>query len=298
MLLPFAQDIKGRVYSSLGPLKQASVNIALADWEAATRTGSDGAFQTRLHTGLSLTLVGSQALRVAVTPEEPWHRADSLTVNVLMVNLANIAGLLLVLVIPALAGARRWKARIAPATAPTVTPVVPTLIREELPPQPLPEEPRGPRAILLALYRGVLRLVARLTAMMLRPSHTLREYAHECAPGLGPLAGYFQDFTGVVERLLYSRYGCSEKDLNYGRQLAVKIEEAVKPPELRAPGGEPVGGVEAEAKPHTGGVTSANPWRQSTTWLWVLLLVTVAYFAAVLIFLLPLMMAISGRSGG
>jgi len=228
------------------------------------------------------------------------RRGASLTVNVLMVNLANIVGLLLVLVIPALAGARRLRARIAPTTGtvPTVTPVVPTLVREELPAQPLPEEPRGPRGILLALYRGVLRLVARLTAMMLRPSHTLREYAHECAPGLGPLAGYFQDFTGVVERLLYSRYGCSEKDVNYGRHLAAKIEEAAKPPELRAPGGEPVGGVEEEAKPQTGRVMLASPWRQSTTWLWVLLLVTVAYFAAVLIFLLPLVMAISGRSGG
>ena len=55
---------------------------------------------------------------------------------------------------------------------------------------------------------------------------------------------------------------------------------------------------EEEAKPQTGRVMLASPWRQSTTWLWVLLLVTVAYFAAVLIFLLPLLLAISGRSGG
>jgi hypothetical protein len=137
--------------------------------------------------------------------------------------------------------------------------------------------------------------------MVLQPSHTLREYAHECAPGLGPLAGYFHDFTGVVEKLLYSQYGCSEKDVNYGRQIAVKLEEAAKAPEapqLRPTGDQAPGEVKEEAGLHTGRAPLANPWKQASTWLWVLLLVTIAYFAAVMIFLLPLMVAISAWSGG
>jgi hypothetical protein len=304
VLLPLAHDIKGRVYSSLGPLQQAFLRISLGNWETTTRTGNEGTFHARLSTGLSFTLVGSQALQVSVTPTEPWHKPSSSTTELLIINLANIVGLILVLAISFLLGIRQWRRRPAPIAVPAAPQPSPALVvRQSHPSQPMllkVEAHGGLRATLIALYRGVLRLVQGLTAVILGPSYTLREYVLECAPKLGILAGYFQDFTMIVERLLYSQYTPSEKDIKYSRQLADKIEEAAKKPKVtttesllahQIPGEDK---DEARAFELTGRVPSVNPWRQSTTWLWVLLIVAVAYFACILLFLLPLVVASLG----
>ena len=183
----------------------------------------------------------------------------------------------------------------APA-APQPSPAL--VVRESHPPQPellKPETQGGLQAILVTLYRGVLRLVQGLTAVILGPSYTLREYVQECAPRLGLLAGYFQDFTMIIEKLLYSQYRPSEKDVKYSRQLVDKIEEAtelgVTTESLLAHQLPGEGRDEARAFELTGRVSSINPWRQSTTWLWVLLMVAVAYYACILLFFLPLVVA-------
>lgn len=231
VLLPLSQDIQGRVYSSLGPLQQASVRISLGDWETTTRTGNEGTFHARLGTGLSLTLVGSQALQASVRPTEPWHQASSSTVNLVMINLANIAGLVLVLAISVLLGVRQWRRRPAPMAAPAVPQPSSALVgKESHPPQPelLKPEPEGsPQSILVTLYRGVLRLVQMLTAVLLRKNHTLREYAQECAPKLGPLAGYFQELTDIMEKALYARQRPEQADAVRGTKLTRKLLEEV-----------------------------------------------------------------------
>jgi hypothetical protein len=99
----------------------------------------------------------------------------------------------------------------------------------------------------------------------------------------------------IIEKLLYSQYRPSEKDIKYSRQLADKIEEAtelgVTTESLLAHQLPGEGRGEARAFELTGRVSSINPWRQSTTWLWVLLMVTVAYYACILLFFLPLVVA-------
>jgi len=232
VLLPFAQDIRGRVYSSLGPLQRASLRVTLGDWETTTRTGSKGTFHVRLGTGLSPTLVGSQALEVSVTPTEPWHKPSSSAVDLLIINLANIAGLALMLAISALLSARTWRRRRSPMAVPTAPQPSPALVvRESHPPQPEPPELQAqgsPQAILITLYRGVLRLVQELTAVLLRKNNTLREYAQECAPKLGPLAGYFQELTVIVEKALYARQHPGQEDAIRGTKLTRKLIEGVE----------------------------------------------------------------------
>lgn len=232
ILLPFTLDVRGRAYSPLGPLQDASLGIALGKWEASARSQEDGTFSARLHTGMSLTLVGSQELRVSVTPREPWHRASSLATGLLLINPVNIVGLAIILAIPVFFGAHWLRRRAVRAPATPRPQPVPALVRTESPPRqakPAQPEARGaPDAVLIALYRGVLKLVQRLTAVVLRPSHTLREFAQECAPRLGPLAGYFQEFTLMIERLLYSRHHPSQADAARGWELSRRLEEGTK----------------------------------------------------------------------
>jgi len=301
VLLPLAQDIHGHVYSSLGVLEDASVKVTLGDWETTSRTRSDGTFHSRLSTGLNLSLLAIQELRVNVTPKEPWHKATSLTRKVIMVNPINVTGLLLVLAVSVVFLAGRWSRKAASSITPATPRPSPPLVQKEshqLPPEPLKLGEQGrPESTLVALYRTVLKLVQGLTAMILGPSYTLREYAQACAPRLGLLAGYFQDLTMMVERLLYSQYSLSQRDIKYGRQLADKIEEASK---LR-PGMEflPTAQLQGEGRGEAKSielasvVSSTSWWRQSATWLWLLLVVTIAYYACVLLFLLPLVSALT-----
>ena len=235
VLLPLAQEIRGRAYSSsLGPLRDASVTIILGSWQTSTRTGDDGAFSARLSTGLSLTLVGTQELQVTVTPTEPWHRNGSLSTGLLVINPANIAGLALAMGIPALFGTRQLMRKRRRATLSVMPPapgLSPALVKRDTPPRskmPGLEARGGPGEVLLTLYRGVLRMIQTLTAVVLRPSHTLREFAHECAPKLGPLAGYFQEFTLIIERQLYARHQPGEAEAARGKELSQRLTEGAK----------------------------------------------------------------------
>jgi hypothetical protein len=295
VLLPFSLDVRGRVYSDVGPLQDASLEITLGEWRTTARSGDDGTFSAQLRTGMSLTLVGSQTLRVSATPSEPWHRTGSSATNLLLISPINIAGLVLALVLSLYFGVYRMKRRRlrAPVAPPQPTPIPLRSEEPVLQAEPAQTEPRGsPGAILIALYRAVLRLVQRLTAVVLRPSHTLREFVQECAPALGPLTGYFQDFTLMVERLLYSQYKPTEKDVEDGRQLSDRIEAAGKLRETvePLPARETREGIGKAGTLEPGGRASTiSSRRQAGLWLWVLLILAVAYYACVLLFILPLM---------
>ena len=233
VLLPLPQHIQGRVYSSLGPLEDASVQVMLGEWEANTLSRDDGTFEVRLGTGMSMTLVGAQELQVVVTPTEPWHRGASSASGLLVINPVNIAGLILVAAIPAVFGARRRKrkGRFPSVARPSPQVVAPPLVKSVgsrlLTEVSEPEVTGSPRSILLALYRGVLRLVQTVTSVLLQPSQTLREFTRECAPRLGPLAGYFQEFTLIIERLLYSRHHPGEADAARGEELSQRMRKGV-----------------------------------------------------------------------
>ena len=83
-------------------------------------------------------------------------------------------------------------------------------------------------SILIALYRQVLRQIQKITSMMLRPNQTLREFAQETAPRLGPLAGYFKEFTLMIERALYSKRPPKEEDVARGQELSKRLQEGTR----------------------------------------------------------------------
>lgn len=232
LLLPMSLGVSGRAHSTLGPLRNALLTVRLGDWQTTTRSDGDGRFDMHLGTGVSLTLFGAQQLSVAASPEEPWHESGSTVLNTTVINSVNIAGLLLALVALA-AFALRWMrgrpARIAalpraqayPAAMVTMSPPQKTLPAAQ-------ETATGPGAVLLAVYREALRLVQGVTSIALGPSRTLREYAQECGPRLGPLAGYFRDLTMMVERLLYSRHEVVSSEAERSAELGRTLKEGLE----------------------------------------------------------------------
>jgi hypothetical protein len=83
----------------------------------------------------------------------------------------------------------------------------------------------GPRYRILYGYRLAVRLLQRGTRALLQPQQTLREFAKETSQKVGPAAQYFIQLTRIVEKLLYSKYVPTKKDVSHGEQLVHKIEE-------------------------------------------------------------------------
>jgi hypothetical protein len=71
-------------------------------------------------------------------------------------------------------------------------------------------------------------LILRISSTVFRPQQTLREFAREQSGVLGIAARYFVELTGLVERLLYSRYEPTREDEWRGNALAHTIEEELK----------------------------------------------------------------------
>jgi hypothetical protein len=86
------------------------------------------------------------------------------------------------------------------------------------------QEDSGPSGSILGWYRLVLRLIQTITRMILKPQHTLREYAADNSQALGPLGKYFMEFTFLVEKLLYSSYKPTREDVSRSRQLSRTIQ--------------------------------------------------------------------------
>ncbi|MBI2854965.1 MAG: DUF4129 domain-containing protein [Chloroflexi bacterium] len=216
VLLPLTQYITGRIYSPLGPLQDTAVTAALGDWETSSPTSDDGSFRLSLRTGLVLSLVGTQKLVVTASPSEPWHESASASASLLVVNFAGISLVFFLLMAAAAFGAVRLRKRPLPAVQPVAVTPVAVAAADVSAPEPIVPEAQGTRShrdVMLGLYRRTLQFVQRVTSVVLRPSHTLREYADDCAPRLGPLGGRFREFTLMIERLLYSRHGAAEPEV-------------------------------------------------------------------------------------
>jgi hypothetical protein len=222
-LLPFGLIVSGKVYSDTGPLDGANVNIMLGDWEATTRTADDGTFKVHLNTGMSLTMFGSRNLEVSAVPKESWNQIGEISPSLKVINLVNIFGLALAIAVALFALFRVRKAiKRTPAVGAQPGQATPetgyTAVSQ-------PEAPGSPRSILIELYRQVLRSVQNMTTMMLRSNQTLREFAQETVPRLGPLAGHFKEFTLMMEKTLYSKRPPQEEDVARGEELSKRLQE-------------------------------------------------------------------------
>jgi len=162
-----------------------------------------------------------------------------------------------------------------------------------------------PRNRIFHGYRLVVGLIQGITEALLKPQQTLREFANESGRILGPAAKYFIELTRIVERLLYSEYRPAEEDVEKSEQLSRKMWEESEPEVTTQPllpwhlRGEGMGTRFApnelsfvrRASGFGSGATvlMTGSWRQLSTWLWVVLIVAVVYYACILLFLVPLL---------
>ncbi len=235
VFLPSSHTISGQAYSELGPVADGEVKVTLGEWETTARTLEDGTFEANLDTGMSLMLVGAEQIKVSLAPTEPWHSGANLTGRLMVINPINIAGLALAVLIPSVFGLRslvrnlRIKKKLRQVARPDA-PGAPVGVQTPAPSAAVekPAAKGAPRTVLLGLYREVLRLVEAATSLAMGSSHTLREFCREAGPGLGPLAPYFQEFTLMIEKILYSPRKPGEAEAEKGRQLKQQMLKGVR----------------------------------------------------------------------
>ncbi len=235
-IIPGVLNLKGKVYSELGPLNNAQIGLTIGQSQVELINQEAGAFATKIKLGMNLGIVGSQDLTVQVLPAEPWHAPLVVTKPILMVNVVNCAGILVVLIVLGVYLPSRLRRRLgayAPRKAPPPTTELPR-------PAPaasgdltdnIPEdsgEGGEPRRQVYYWYRVVTGLLARVAKAILKPQQTLREFAQECSRVLGPAASYFMALTKILERIIYSDHQPTAEDVEQSKQLSLTIRERLK----------------------------------------------------------------------
>jgi len=293
-VIPGGVGLEGNLFSEVGPLNGASINIALDKSQVELASSEDGAFDTEIEVGMGFSMIGSQDLEINIVPREPWHAPLITSGSILMVNVINCGGVFAVLVIlsiylpgrlrrrPGVYARRRLRPAVViapPEPAPAYIERVTVLTSTE----ESAEASGEPRSSIFYWYRWCVRLIGRITELLLKSQQTLREFAKESSRVLGPATKYFTELTEIVERLLYSQYRPTEVDAIKGEQLSRAIEEGARPEVITPPlldwqlGGD-------------GRAFVIGSWRNSTTWLWILLIAAVTCYACLLLFGVPLLL--------
>jgi len=314
-MIPGSIGLEGKLYSELGPLNEASMRMQMGESQVELVSSKDGTFDAKIKAGLGFGLIGLQDLVIQVLPQEPWHAPLNATSSVLVVNVVNSGAFVAILVFLGIYLPGRFKRRLGiytrrrvrqeiPTASPELAPVYTDMVTTPTVTKENKEITGEPRDRILYWYRLVVRLLQRITKTLLGPQQTLREFAKESGRIVKPVAKYIFNFTKMVERLLYSQYRPTEKDVENSRKLSNKIEDETKPmvttepvvpgiismEEVQFAPKEVSAGSVARAFDSRGKDSMTVPWRQTSTWLWVLLVMVVAYYAFILLFVLPLLL--------
>jgi len=238
-MIPGRIDVGGKISSEIGPLSGASVRMERGNSHAEAVSSEDGTFNTEIKMGMEFSLIGSQDLGIEVIPREPWHASLTTTRNIIVINVVNCSAILVVLVVLGvfLPGRLRvgirtyfWRKIESGALAAQTEPAPvysKDLITTDFPDE-RSEADGEPRDRIFYWYRLVVRLAQRITEAILKPQQTLREFVRETSRLLGPAAKYFVELTRTVERLLYSQYRATEKDVDKSKQLSHDIEKELR----------------------------------------------------------------------
>ena len=238
-LIPGGIGLGGKLYSEVGPVSGAQIRMGLGKSQVELVSSEDGTFDTEIKMGMGFSLIGSQDLGIQVIPQEPWHATLTTTRNMVVMNMVNCGGILILLVFLAIFLPGRLRGRLRmyswrrarPAIAiaqPEPAPVYSETVLVPALPEESGETDGEPRNRIFYWYRLILRLVQRMSRALLRPQQTLREFARESSQVLGPAAKYFIELTRMAEKLLYSQYRPSEGDVEKSKQLSHTIEEELK----------------------------------------------------------------------
>jgi hypothetical protein len=231
MLIPGTLGVKGRIYSELGPLDGTPVKLSVGKSEVYLISQPGGALSGRLTTGVNTVIVGTQNLTVLVEPIEPWYAPLAMSQPILVVNLVNSSGIVVVLIVLGIYLPSRLRRRFGmpvpkKSLPPVATPLAPAPSVAALAIAPLRGRGDiGAESQVMYWYHQAAEIVARIARTALKPQQTLREFAFETRQALGPAAVFFMTLTKLLERILYSRQRSTGGDVERIRQLSLDIKE-------------------------------------------------------------------------
>jgi hypothetical protein len=236
--IPGSVELEGKLHSEFGPLAGSLIKMELGESGVEFVTVGDGSFSTRIKVGMGFGLVGSKDLDIQVYPQEPWHSPLDTARSAVMVNFVNCGILLAViiflgiflpgrlrrLVVYPRRRARPEMVNAPPEPAPVYSNIVPftPLLNQR-------DKASGEsRNRIFFWYRMVVRLIQRISKVLLKPQQTLREFAQESSGVLGPARQYFTELTKTVEKLLYSKHVATDEDVEKSQRLSHTIEGELK----------------------------------------------------------------------
>ena len=233
-VIPGSINLSGNLHSPLEPPAGALIQMRMDNSLVETVIATDGTFNINMKMGLGFTLFGSQELEISVIPLEPWHAPLVTARKMLVLNAVNCGGILLLLALVGIVlrgrlrglniRLRRKKPAVSLPVA--VAPITPEYSGELA----VPAEVDGvtPRQNILRRYKVILQILQKVTSTIITPQKTLREFARESSPKLGPLSKYFLELTAMVERLLYSSHQPTQADSSRSAELKDDIEKGIK----------------------------------------------------------------------
>ncbi|MFP4641262.1 MAG: DUF4129 domain-containing protein [Dehalococcoidia bacterium] len=232
--VPGNMELTGKAYSEAGPVKNGDIQLKLGTAETTCQTSEDGTFSATLSKGAGLELIGSQSINVKVIPDDAWHAQVSSRHSVFVVNWVNSSGIVIILVVLVFVVRRRLSGFALPRHRKS---------KESLTPVPFPatpgpsgamytsdeEMPRGdPGKRILSWYQRVVRMLVTALGLGIGSSQTLREFLQEVTPRLGPMAGFFEELTHFVERILYSGNQPTDEEARRAEEISREVEEKVR----------------------------------------------------------------------
>ncbi len=313
-LIPGSVEFNGRVYSELGPLGNTPVTVDLGNLSLKLVTTPDGYFGSKIGTGFSFGIIGSQDLMVRVTPDEPWFSSFRTAKKILLLNLITIITAVIILAVAGVYLPGRIKRILTNVTYRRPRPLMPVIEPEQVPeysgvavltPDEVKKEeksPVEPRERIIHWYRIIIGIVQRISKSILQPQQTLREYVAGKSGIFGPAADYLMQFTVLVEKLLYSRYVPTAADVDNSERLFTELGN-----ESKFQPGSNTGLLDNEEVETTDQIIESeafhnvntteyeeNPLFQNrrgklSVWVIVLLIITIAYYAGIILFVLPLL---------
>jgi len=235
-LIPGSFNVRGKLISSIGPVSQALVTITFGGKQVNAVSNNDGTFSAVIRNSMGFGLFGSQSLQITATPMEPWQTFVTASHNVLTVYVVNCSVFFLILVFLGIILPRRLKFRIVAmakkklpqtvvVTAPDLSASAVSSIAADLVAGIGRRDESTPVGRLFYWYRIVIRLVQKVSGLLLKPNQTLREYISDSGQATGSTGKIILEFTRIVEKVLYSPHQVTEDDIKNGQRLARKARE-------------------------------------------------------------------------
>ena len=209
----------------------------------AARSKDTGDFENRVKMGMGLSLLGIQTISIKVQPLEPWNAPLTAEARIFMINYINLSIIFAVIVFLAVFLPRRLKSWYVSHPRTTRLPreqrraeTVPVYIHNTpleaaatVAPATTVREEESISQKILNRFETALKLVQKISGTLMKPQHTLREFARESSPKLGPFARPFNELVKLVEKIRYSHHKPDKEDEEKAGELTEEL--------TRTPGG-------------------------------------------------------------